>query len=141
MEAGRPLIVSDHGSFREFPDDVCLKVPVDEGEGKAFQRAAETLLGDAELRAHMGAAARQFVCRNLRMEDAAARYIEFANEVSAEPGPALASQFPSARGSAVRRAFFSSVYKACRLRYVCRHYGIADIFQRLTRERHAAGAR
>jgi len=29
---GKPVLISDVGAFREFPDDVCLKVPVGEGE-------------------------------------------------------------------------------------------------------------
>ena len=38
---GKPALVSDVGSFSEFPDDVCLKVPVDAGRRGCYLRVPE----------------------------------------------------------------------------------------------------
>src|SRR5207247_5217159 len=48
---GRPLVVSDTGWFRELPEEVALKVPVDEHEAETLAGALEPLAGnDAESR-------------------------------------------------------------------------------------------
>ena len=52
LSLGKPLLVSDVGWFRELPDDVVLKVPVDEYE-------VATLAAALELAADHGAAARR----------------------------------------------------------------------------------
>ena len=50
LSLGKPLVVSDVGWFAELPDDVALKVPVDEREVAALAAALE-LLADAARRA------------------------------------------------------------------------------------------
>jgi glycosyltransferase involved in cell wall biosynthesis len=57
LSLGKPLVVSDLGWFAELPDEVALKVPVDEREPDALTGALELLLDDEPLRARMGAAA------------------------------------------------------------------------------------
>jgi glycosyltransferase involved in cell wall biosynthesis len=57
LTLGKPLVVSDVGWFSELPDDVALKVPVDERETDRLAEALEAL-ADPEVRARMGAAAR-----------------------------------------------------------------------------------
>jgi len=57
LSLGKPLVVSDVGWFSELPDDVALKVPVDETEPAALAVALAQLAGDAEARAARGAAA------------------------------------------------------------------------------------
>ena len=57
LSLGKPLIVSDVGWFAELPDEVALKVPVDESEAQTLAVALATLAGDAEARAARGAAA------------------------------------------------------------------------------------
>ena len=44
LSLGKPLVVSDVGWFRELPDDVALKVPIDERRGATRSTAALELL-------------------------------------------------------------------------------------------------
>jgi glycosyltransferase involved in cell wall biosynthesis len=57
LSLGRPLIVSDIGWFSELPDDVALKIPVDEEEAATLAAALELLATRADVRSAMGAAA------------------------------------------------------------------------------------
>lgn len=58
LSLGKPLVVSDVGWFSELPDDVAVKVPVDEREAEALPQALERLAGDEAVRRAMGEAAR-----------------------------------------------------------------------------------
>jgi glycosyltransferase involved in cell wall biosynthesis len=60
LSLGRPLVVSDVGWFAELPDDVVLKVPVDEHEVATLEAAFEFAL---EHGAVLGANARAYVDR------------------------------------------------------------------------------
>ncbi len=57
LSLGRPLIVSDVGWFSELPDDVALKIPVDEHEAATLAAALELLATRPDVRSAMGAAA------------------------------------------------------------------------------------
>ena len=58
LSLGKPVIVSDVGWFAELPDDVALKVPVDDARGGDALRGASRLLArDERARAAMSAAA------------------------------------------------------------------------------------
>ena len=140
MEAGRPLIVSDHGSFRELPDEACIKIPVGDRHGQcteqdAFTQAVEKALGDPGRRNAMGEAARMFVCENLSIRGAAERYSVFIREVISSPHPRVAIPFPQTPGNWFQRISISLIYRISRTAYVYRHYGIRDIWQRLTSRR------
>ncbi len=54
---GKPLVVSDVGWFAELPDEVALKIPVDDDEVETLAAALELLAARPDLRAAMGAAA------------------------------------------------------------------------------------
>ena len=57
LALGKPLVVSDVGWFAELPDDVALKVPVDDDEVDTLVAALELLASRPDVRAAMGAAA------------------------------------------------------------------------------------
>ncbi len=57
LSLGKPLVVSDVGWFSELPDDVALKVPVDEREVETLEAALELLATRADVRSAMGEAA------------------------------------------------------------------------------------
>ena len=57
LSLGKPLVVSDVGWFSELPDEVALKVPVDESEVQTLAVGLALLAGDADARAARGAAA------------------------------------------------------------------------------------
>ena len=60
LSLGRPLIVSDVGWFSELPDDIVLKVPVDEFEVATLEAALELA---ADHGAALGESARHYVER------------------------------------------------------------------------------
>ena len=57
LALGKPLVVSDVGWFAELPDDVALKVPVDDDEVDTLVAALDLLASRPDVRAAMGAAA------------------------------------------------------------------------------------
>jgi len=63
LSLGKPLIVSDVGWFAELPDDVALKVPVDEQEVETLTAALELLATRPDVRDAMGSAARSLAER------------------------------------------------------------------------------
>jgi glycosyltransferase involved in cell wall biosynthesis len=78
LSAGKPLLVSDVGWFSELPDDVVLKIPVDEYEVATIDAALEFAV---EHRAALGVAAREYVEREHalpRVADAYAAALEVA---------------------------------------------------------------
>ena len=79
---GRPLVVSDVGAFRELPDEVALKVPVDEHEAETLAAALELLAGNEAARAAMGAAAREYVVREHDLDRVAEAYAAALEEAT-----------------------------------------------------------
>ena len=79
LSLGKPLLVSDVGWFSELPDDVVLKVPVDEFEVVTLEAALELA---AEHREVLGAAARAYVEREHALPMVADAYVA-ALEVAA----------------------------------------------------------
>ena len=63
LSLGRPLVVSDLGWFAELPDDVALKVPVDEDEIPSLATALELLASSEPTQLAMSDAARAYVQR------------------------------------------------------------------------------
>ena len=63
LSLGRPLVVSDLGWFSELPDDVALKVPVDEDEIPALATALELLASSEPTQLAMSDAARAYAQR------------------------------------------------------------------------------
>ncbi|HEY7019289.1 MAG TPA: glycosyltransferase family 4 protein [Gaiellaceae bacterium] len=98
LDAGRPQVVSDVGWFAELPDEVALKVPVGENEVEVLAGQLERLARDPELRARMGAAARELAQREHTVARVAEAYAEALEE--------------AAGGKAVRQAVESAVASA-----------------------------
>jgi glycosyltransferase involved in cell wall biosynthesis len=72
LALGQPLLVSDVGWFSELPDDVVLKVPVDNYEVATI---AVALAVAADHGASLGAAARDYVEREHALPRVAERYV------------------------------------------------------------------
>ena len=79
LSLGKPLLVSDVGWFSELPDEVVLKVPVDELEVVTLDAALELA---ADHREELGAAARAYVEREHALPKVADAYVS-ALEVAA----------------------------------------------------------
>ncbi len=75
LSLGRPLIVSDVGWFSELPDDVALKVPVDEHEVDTLTAALELLATSPDVRRAMGVAARELAGREHDLDRVAELYV------------------------------------------------------------------
>ena len=70
---GKPMLVSDVGWFAELPDDVALKIPVDEYEVPTIAAALELAADHA---AELGEAARAYVRREHDLGRSADRYAD-----------------------------------------------------------------
>ncbi|HEX3806718.1 MAG TPA: glycosyltransferase family 4 protein [Gaiellaceae bacterium] len=79
MSLGKPLVVSDVGWFAELPDDVALKVPVDEHEVEVLRAALEVAADHGDV---LGRAARAYVEREHALPKVADAYVA-ALEVAA----------------------------------------------------------
>jgi glycosyltransferase involved in cell wall biosynthesis/SAM-dependent methyltransferase len=91
---GKAVIVSDVGSFRELPDEICLKAPVGATEEDHLFEYLHLLATRPEVRAALGDRARAWAEQECGWEVAARRYAEFLEAVvegrAYEPAPAKA---------------------------------------------------
>jgi glycosyltransferase involved in cell wall biosynthesis len=90
LALGKPLVVSDVGWFAELPDDVALKVPVDELEVDTLTAALELLAARPDLRAAMGRAARELAAREHDLGRVAELYAAALEEAAGGPSVAAA---------------------------------------------------
>jgi glycosyltransferase involved in cell wall biosynthesis/SAM-dependent methyltransferase len=74
---GKAVVVSDVGSFREYPDEICLKAPVDSSEEEHLFEYLNLLVSRPELARGLGARAREWVERECNWESVARRYADF----------------------------------------------------------------
>ncbi len=80
---GKALLVSDVGSFSEFPDDACCKVPVGPGEEDMIFEYLNLLVSRPSVREQFGRNARRWVERTCNWRTVAAQYASFAAAVAA----------------------------------------------------------
>src|SRR5260370_13969197 len=78
---GKAVVVSEVGSFREYPDEVCLKAPVDHSEEEHLFEYLNLLVSRRELVQVLGAKARDWVARECNWESVARRYANFLEAV------------------------------------------------------------
>ena len=86
---GKAVLVSDLGSFQEFPADVCLKAPVDSSEEDIIFEYLSLLTERPDLSRALGASAKAWVKRECNWAKVAEQYAEFLASVDAQP-PSLA---------------------------------------------------
>jgi glycosyltransferase involved in cell wall biosynthesis len=80
---GKPVLVSEIGSFGEFPEDVCVKVPVGAGEEDLIFEYLNLLLSRPEVAREMGARAKRYVAEQCNWGAVAGWYAEFVDAVAA----------------------------------------------------------
>lgn len=78
---GKCVLVSDVGAFRELPDGICLKVPVDGAEEDLIFEYLNLAVARPTLAREIGAQARAWVERECRWELVARRYASFLQSV------------------------------------------------------------
>jgi glycosyltransferase involved in cell wall biosynthesis/SAM-dependent methyltransferase len=80
---GRAVVVSNIGSFAEFPDSICLKVPVDATEEDTIYEYLNLLVNRPEWAREMGARARAWVETECNWDLCARQYAGFMEAVAA----------------------------------------------------------
>lgn len=80
---GKPVLVSEIGAFGEFPEDVCLKVPVGAGEEDLIFEYLNLLASRPEVRREIGERARRYVAEECNWPTVAGWYAEFLEAVVA----------------------------------------------------------
>jgi SAM-dependent methyltransferase len=90
---GKPVLVSDVGSFAEFPDDVCLKVPVGgPAEEDLIFEYLRYLVEDPDAARALGANAREWVAAECNWNRVAESYLAFCEEVAGLALPTEAAE-------------------------------------------------
>jgi len=74
---GKAVLVSEVGSFQEFPDDVCLKVPVGPGEEDLIFEYLNLLVSRPEVAQALGARAKAYVAERCNWAAVARQYAGF----------------------------------------------------------------
>src|SRR5258708_2660309 len=95
---GKAVMVSDLGSFAEFPDSVCLKVPVGAGEEDLIFEYLNLLVSRPDLCRALGEVAKEWVRRECNWPQVACQYARFVEAIAkgsqvweyADPRAALA---------------------------------------------------
>jgi glycosyltransferase involved in cell wall biosynthesis/SAM-dependent methyltransferase len=80
---GKAVMVSEIGSFQEFPDDVCVKVAVGAGEEELIFENMSLLVSRPEVAQALGARAKEYVACECSWKVAAAKYAAFLEAVAA----------------------------------------------------------
>ncbi len=86
---GKAVIVSDVGSFSEYPNEICLKAPVDASEEDHLFEYLNLLVSRPEVARELGARARAWVARECSWESVAERYANFLQAVAEGREPAV----------------------------------------------------
>jgi glycosyltransferase involved in cell wall biosynthesis/SAM-dependent methyltransferase len=99
---GKAVLVSGIGAFREFPDDVCLKVPVGAGEEDLIFEYLNLLASRPDVARALGARAAHYVKEECNWERVACLYASFLRSVVEgcpwETNPPATSHQPPATG-------------------------------------------
>jgi glycosyltransferase involved in cell wall biosynthesis len=80
---GKPVIVSNTGSFAEIPDDCCAKISVDEVEEETLLACMSTLAEDPDLRQWIGENAREYALKHHGLKDSARGYARAVSRIVA----------------------------------------------------------
>jgi glycosyltransferase involved in cell wall biosynthesis/SAM-dependent methyltransferase len=78
---GKPVLVSEIGSFQEFPEDVCLRVPPGAGEEDLIFEYLNLLVSRPDVRRSVGERARQYVEQECNWDRVADLYTSFLDTV------------------------------------------------------------
>ena len=79
---GKAVVVSDVGSFSEYPSEICLKAPVDSSEEDHIFEYLNLLVSRPEVARELGARARAWVAKECSWENVAGRYADFLRAVA-----------------------------------------------------------
>ncbi len=77
FKCGKPVIVSDINQYREYPDEVCWKLPVDRNEEKILIRYLERLIEQKDVKNALSQNAKNYADNVLSLEQIAYQYYCF----------------------------------------------------------------
>jgi glycosyltransferase involved in cell wall biosynthesis len=83
MGTGRPVMVSNHYAFSEFPDDCCIKVTPGEDEEEELKDKLIHCIENPDQRLAVGSRGREYILANHDIQNSARSYVEFACELLA----------------------------------------------------------
>jgi glycosyltransferase involved in cell wall biosynthesis/SAM-dependent methyltransferase len=95
---GKAVMVSQVGSFQEFPDDVCIKVPVGSGEEDLIFEYMNLLVARPEAARALGERAKEYVATECNWKVVAKKYAAFVEAVAQGKEwrePAIAVEAPA----------------------------------------------
>lgn len=81
MGAGKPVVLTDHFAFSEFPDDCCIKVSAGESEEDELAGKITWYIEHPEERMSLGERSRRYILAHHDIQDSARAYVEFAAEL------------------------------------------------------------
>lgn len=87
LSAGKPTIVTNIGSFADFPDDVVLKIPqpIEANEVDEIFKALTVLKDNEEYKNSLGRNANAYIAKEHSLERCARLYVDFIREVLKSP--------------------------------------------------------
>lgn len=84
MGYGKPTVVTNFGSYADFPDYCVLKVDPDIDEKEMIKRYINTLIKDADFRFSVGREAQKYIAGECSIEKCVEEYTRFIKEVNKE---------------------------------------------------------
>jgi glycosyltransferase involved in cell wall biosynthesis len=94
---GKPVIVTDHGSFAEIPDGCCAKVALDESETALLAEYLRAFASNPELGRRLGDNARRHMRAHHSLEASARGYADFLERVVSDMSGPFAATVPLTR--------------------------------------------
>ncbi len=86
MGYGRPVLVTDYGSYAEFPDYTVIKITPGIDEEELIKRFVEALVKDKDFRTSIGREAAQYVKKECSIDKCAREYASFIQFIHAQGG-------------------------------------------------------
>lgn len=87
MGYGRPVLVTDYGSYAEFPDYTVIKIPPGINEEEFIRRFVNALIRDKDFRTSIGREAAAYVKEECSIPKCAREYAAFIQYIHAQGGP------------------------------------------------------
>jgi len=81
MGYGKPVLVTNYGSYADFPDYCVLKINPDIDEEEMIKRFIANLAIDEDFRISIGKEASEYVKKECSIEKCAVKYAEFINKM------------------------------------------------------------
>jgi SAM-dependent methyltransferase len=82
---GKTVVVADHGVAREWPDDICVKIPDGRHRDRVLLESLKWLLSDPQITAEIGSSAARWAADNCAWAHIARLYADFLANPAPQP--------------------------------------------------------